>query len=63
MKRVLAFDFGASSGRAILGALDNGRITLNEVHRFTNDPVKVNGTLYWDTLRLFYEIKQGIIKA
>ena len=63
MKRVLAFDFGASSGRAIIGALDGGKITLTEVHRFTNDPVRVNGTLYWDTLRLFYEIKQGIIKA
>lgn len=62
-KRVLAFDFGASSGRAIIGTLDNGRITLNEVHRFSNDPVTVNGTFYWDVLRLFHEIKQGILKA
>ena len=63
MKRVLAFDFGASSGRAILGSFDGEKITLNEVHRFSNDPVSVGGTFYWDVLRLFHEIKQGILKA
>lgn len=62
-KRVLAFDFGASSGRAILGTFDGEKITLNEIHRFSNDPVKVGDTLYWDILRLFHEIKQGILKA
>lgn len=63
MKRVLAFDFGASSGRAILGIFDGEKITLEEVHRFSNDPVMVGGTFYWDVLRLFHEIKQGILKA
>ena len=62
-KRVLAFDFGASSGRAIIGCFDGDKITLEEVHRFFNDPVSVGGTVYWDVLRLFYEIKQGIVKA
>ena len=62
-KRVLAFDFGASSGRAIIGQFDGDKITLEEVHRFSNDPVSVGGTVYWDVLRLFHEIKQGIIKA
>ena len=62
-KRVLAFDFGASSGRAIIGEFDGEKITLSEVHRFSNDPVSVGGTVYWDVLRLFHEIKQGIIKA
>lgn len=62
-KRVLAFDFGASSGRAIIGCFDGDKITLEEVHRFSNDPVSVGGTVYWDVLRLFHEIKQGIIKA
>ncbi len=62
-KRVLAFDFGASSGRAIIGCFDGDKITLEEVHRFSNDPVSVGGTVYWDVLRLFYEIKQGIVKA
>lgn len=62
-KRVLAFDFGASSGRAILGHFDGENIRLEEVHRFSNDPVNVGGTLYWDVLRLFFEIKQGLTKA
>ena len=61
--KVLAFDFGASSGRAIIGELKNGKITLEEVHRFDNDPVMLFDGFYWDVLRLFHEIKQGIIKA
>ncbi len=62
-KRVLAFDFGASSGRAIIGEFDGEKITLQEVHRFSNDPVIIGDTMYWDTLRLFFEMKQGMIKA
>lgn len=62
-KRVLAFDFGASSGRAMLGTYEDGQIRLKEIHRFSNDPVIVNGTMYWDVLRLFHEMKQGILKA
>ncbi|NCB91121.1 MAG: rhamnulokinase [Clostridia bacterium] len=62
-KRILAFDFGASSGRAMIGIYDGDTIQLEEIHRFSNDPVIMNGTMYWDTLRLFYEIKQGIVKA
>ena len=61
--RTLAFDFGASSGRAILGEYDGERVTLQEVHRFPNEPVEVNGALYWDVLRLFHELKQGISAA
>ncbi len=62
-KRVLAFDFGASSGRAMLGEYDGKSITVTEIHRFSNDPVILHGTMYWDTLRLFHEVKQGILKA
>jgi rhamnulokinase/L-fuculokinase len=62
-KKLLAFDFGASSGRAMLGNFDGSKIELQEIHRFSNDPVMVNGTLYWDILRLFYEIKQGLVKS
>ena len=62
-KQVLAFDFGASSGRAILGTLEDGKIHMEEVDRFSNDPVIIGKTMYWDTLRQFFEIKQGIIKA
>ena len=63
MKKVLAIDFGASSGRVIIGSFDGKKITLEEIHRFSNDPVSVNGTTFWDVLRLFHEIKQGLIKA
>ncbi len=62
-KKVLAFDFGASSGRAMLAEFDGKGITMNEIHRFSNDPVKLQGTFYWDILRLMHEIKQGIVKA
>lgn len=62
-KKVLAFDFGASSGRAMLGTFDGKEIKLEEIHRFSNDPVIVGGTMYWDVLRLFFEIKQSLIKA
>ena len=63
IKQILAFDFGASSGRAMLGRFDGQRIELEEIHRFSNDPVLVGNTLYWDILRLFHEIKQGLIKS
>ena len=62
-KKVLAFDFGASGGRAMCGTFDGEKITIEELHRFSNDPVILNGTMYWDVLRLFFEIKQGLIKA
>lgn len=62
-KKVLAFDFGASSGRAMLAEFDGKDITMTEIHRFSNDPVKLQGTFYWDILRLMHEIKQGIVKA
>ena len=40
---LLGFDFGASSGRAMLGSLVDGKLTIEEVHRFANDPVKLCG--------------------
>lgn len=63
MLKLLAFDYGASSGRAIAGLYDGNIIKIEEIHRFSNDPISVNGTLYWDVLRLFFEMKQGIHKA
>lgn len=62
-KKVLAIDLGGSSGRVVLGELENGRIKATELHRFPNDPVMVNGTLYWDILRILHEIKMGLLKA
>ncbi len=61
--KVLAFDFGASSGRAMLFEYDGNKVTMNEMHRFSNDPVMVNGEYHWDVLRLFFEIKQGILNT
>lgn len=61
IKRVLAIDFGASSGRAIIGEFNGEKIELTEIHRFSNDPVILNGTMYWDILRLFHEVKKSLI--
>ncbi len=62
-RRVLAFDFGASSGRAVVGTFDGCAIRLAEVHRFENVSVRLMGTMYWDILRLFHDVKTGIRKA
>ena len=61
--RFLALDLGASSGRAVVGALQAGRLELQEVHRFANGPVRILGRLHWDLPALFEEIKIGIKKA
>jgi rhamnulokinase len=63
MSRYLAFDLGAESGRAMLGSLAGGNLTLEEIHRFPNTPVRLPTGLYWDTLRLFHEIQEGLTKA
>ena len=59
-RRYLAFDLGAESGRAILGRFDGERLELEEMHRFVNGPVQVFDHLYWDVLRLFAEMKEGL---
>ena len=63
MRHVLAFDYGASSGRAILGSFDGNHLQLSEIHRFSNDPVMAAGGLHWDILRLYHEMKQGLLKG
>ena len=60
---MLAIDLGASSGRGIVGAFDGQKLSLKENHRFSNDPVILNGRMYWDVLRIFHEIKQSIAKT
>ncbi len=62
-RNYLAVDLGAESGRAIAGTLAGGTLTLEELHRFPNIPVRVFSALYWDTLRLWHEIQQGIAIA
>lgn len=59
----LAFDLGAESGRALLGAFDGNRLTLADVHRFPNIPVRLPTGLHWNVLQLWQEIKQGIALA
>ena len=63
MSHYLAIDLGAESGRALLGSLSGGKLSVEELHRFPNTPVRVPGALYWDTLRLWHEIQQGIAVA
>ncbi len=63
MENVLAVDLGASGGRLIVGSYDGSQISLNEIHRFANGPVKIKGVLYWDILKLMQEIFEGIKKA
>jgi rhamnulokinase len=60
MNHYLAFDLGAESGRAILGTLAEGKLALEELHRFPNTPVRIPTGLYWDTFRLFHEILEGL---
>ena len=62
-KYYLAVDIGASSGRLILGHLENGKMVLEEVHRFENGMVKKDGELCWEFDRLFVEIKDGLKKC
>ncbi len=59
-KKLLAFDLGAESGRAILGHFDGEHLALEEMHRFANSPVRLFDRLYWNPLGLFAEMKKGL---
>jgi rhamnulokinase len=59
----LACDLGADSGRVMLGTLDNGKITVEELHRFPNGPVKTSGALHWNFAGLLEQLKIGLKKA
>ncbi len=61
--RVLAFDLGASSGRAILGEYDGQALTMREVHRFDNEPMMDDGRLCWNFGALMAHLREGIEKA
>lgn len=60
---VAAVDIGASSGRVVVGHLAQGQLSVEEVHRFSNEPVQLPTGLYWDVLRLFHEIVAGLRNA
>ena len=59
----LACDLGAESGRLMLGTLASGKISLEEIHRFPNGPVKTGTALHWNINALFGELKAGLKKA
>jgi rhamnulokinase len=63
MNSFLAFDLGASSGRAILGILDVGKISLKEIHRFENRMVQIHEHHYWNIYGLYQEMLTGMQKA
>ena len=56
----LAYDLGASSGRAVLGRFDGARLDIEEVHRFPNQGIPIGNHYYWDALRLFDEMCTGL---
>jgi rhamnulokinase len=58
--RFLAFDIGAESGRAFVGALDDDGLDFEEIYRFPNEPVHVHGTIYWDVLALYHHLLLGM---
>lgn len=59
----LACDLGAESGRLMLGSLDQGRLTLEELHRFANTPLQAGGSLHWNIPQLRQELRHGLQKA
>jgi len=63
MRTLAAVDLGAHSGRVAVGRFDGSRLTIEEVHRFPNVPVRVRGTLHWDVLRLWADVLDGLRAA
>lgn len=55
----LAFDLGAESGRAVLGRVRSGVLSIEEVHRFANEPVEYGGSIHWDVPRLWFEMRRA----
>ena len=62
-RHYLACDLGAESGRLIAGTLENGKLSLEEIHRFANTPKRVEGSLHWNIPNLILELKEGLRKA
>src|SRR3954451_5133509 len=59
-QQFLAFDLGAESGRAMLGTIADGKLTLDEKHRFSNPMGRMNGHLFWNLLQQWEELKTGL---
>ena len=63
MRYYLAIDIGASSGRHLVGWLEDGRLVTEEVYRFANNPKPYGDSLTWDTEHLYREILNGLKRA
>lgn len=63
MATMAAVDLGAQSGRVMVGRFDGERLSISEAHRFPNVPVRVHDTLYWDALRLYEDVLDGLSAA
>ena len=61
--KFIAVDLGAGSGRVIVGILENEKIHIEEIHRFSNKQINKDGNLFWDVPGLFKEIKRGFSLA
>lgn len=59
----LAFDLGASSGRAMLGTILEHKLHLTEIHRFENRMVEIDNHFYWNIFSIFDELKTGLKKC
>src|SRR5258708_4984487 len=62
-KKLLAFDLGAESGRAVVGHFDGHRLSLQDIHRFPNTPAATLDTLHWHVLHLYTEMLAGMRKC
>ncbi|MBP2240262.1 rhamnulokinase [Cytobacillus eiseniae] len=63
MKHVWAFDLGASNGRLMVNSFNGKNMYLEEIHRFSNQPIQLTGHYYWDVLRIYQEMKNGMGKS
>jgi len=63
MKAYLAIDIGASSGRLIAGYLDHGQLKMDELHRFKNGMVEIDGHMGWDIDSIFSELLTALTNS
>ena len=59
----LAFDLGATSGRTILGTLNEGKLQMKELTRFPNQILELGGHFYWNIYSLYEHLKAGMVAA
>lgn len=59
----IAFDLGGSGGKLFLSQYNGDKLELQEIHRFSNAPLSINGSLYWDVYKIYNEMTEGIKKA